>query len=258
MGWRGSLSDDPEDHARKKPGDVEAAFEAGFEAGKDEQRTQEEAVLRGAWNEQLNIKGDPSWIFRVLQGVVLATSILFLLTQDDFGALAGLPGRDALVWIGVTSMGCSWFLSVVPLSGVRAAIGPGGALEALGVGTARISIKDEKRLRRVRLVLGAATVFCILLAIFCLAMSAAMPTASGTVRLVFVGTGLTCFTVWPMMISGFLASMYTGSCLCRNAVIKQIHTVRFTNLVNDERKRDELLALQDTVELLSEGWGRGL
>jgi len=74
----------------------------------------------------------------------------------------------------------------------------------------------------------------------------------------FVVSGLNYITVFPVVFGGFLASMYTGSCLCRNAVIKQIHTVRFADLVNDESKREEVLALQDTLELLSEGWGRGL
>ena len=52
--------------------------------------------------------------------------------------------------------------------------------------------------------------------------------------------------------------MYTGSCLCRIAIIRQIRTVRFVDLANNASKRADVLALQDTMEILSQGWGRGL
>ena len=150
----------------------------------------------------------------------------------------------------------------IPLGAVRGAIGPGGALEALGVGTAQISVKDDKRLRRVRLILGAATGYMAMVGLLLMVTGVMVATLSDidaamagiTLLVIFV----LLITVLPVTVGGFLTSMYTGSCLCRNAVITQIHTVRFADLVNDESKRNEVLALQDTVKLLSQGWGRGL
>eukprot|EP01045_Picozoa_sp_COSAG04_P023988 COSAG04_NODE_2934_length_3374_cov_1.368855_3_plen_376_part_00 len=201
-----------------------------------------------------------SWLFRVLQGIIVCTTLWMWLSLDDFAREgAGMAEANVLMTMGFTSLACGWFMLLFPLDGSRTAIVPGGALEALGVGTARISIEDEKRLRRVRMVLGALSAFLFMVGIFFFVASVAMPdTGDVTARLLFVGAGLTSVTVYPIVFTGFLGSMHTASCLCRNVVITQIRTVQFADLVNDGTKRKEVLALQHTVKLLSEGWGRGL
>lgn len=210
--------------------------------------------------------GAPSWVLRVLQGICAAACIGVAAYVWSLAAMLGMAQAEPnalLILACWFSAAPAYMMLSIPLSAVRGGIGPGGALEALGVGTAQVSTKDDKQLRRVRLVLGLVSGYMVVFSLVVFFMAAAWPDIGHTghnvaVRLVFSALGLMFFLVIPTTVTGFLAPMYTGSCLCRNAITKQIHTVRFGDLVNDASKREEVLALQDTLELLSEGWGRGL
>ena len=130
-------------------------------------------------------------MLRVLQGICLAASAVCLVGVDDLATMSGMAKPNAFMILTL------WFCAApaytvlaIPLSDMWGAIGPGGALEALGVGMARISAKDEKMLRRVRLVLGAASGCFAIFGLLLFVMAAAQTGEIIMARLLFVVLGI--------------------------------------------------------------------
>ena len=218
-------------------------------------------------------EGGPSVLLRVLQAylVVIAALVSFAL-PGIFAGMIGMAVTNALLYVSGFILAVGFLCVTLVLGSTRAALRSGGALERLGVGEQFISVADARTLARKRVViLVVAGVNGVLLGIGLLAMGVLntgpiIPPAGAIwqFRLFLVRISPFFFFHLPLIFCGWMSSMLTASCLCRDNVTEVIKQVR-----NADPAAKDGAAWQTTVEApalalrgcmhdLCQGWSRGL
>jgi hypothetical protein len=130
-----------------------------------------------------------------------------------------------------------------------------------------ISEKDSATLSRWRVGLGVLSTLLVLFGLLALAAGTlelppiGHPGMPAQARINWALGGLLWCTVIPLACSGWLHSMYTASCLCRDDVIEVIKNVRAVDPTSDEWEgavAQPALGLIEKMQLLSDGWSGGL
>jgi hypothetical protein len=178
--------------------------------------------------------------------------------------MVGMAEPNDLLYVSAILLGLGFASLALVVASARYALRPGGALEQLKAGEAMISEKDGTTLSRWRVGLGVLSALFLLFGLQQIAAGTVFSKDYYTVqdRLVrFSLKGLILATTLPVAFSGWMASMYTGSCLCRDGVMKVIGAIRSTDPTADEWDEavaQPALALREKMKLLSRGWAGGL
>eukprot|EP01043_Picozoa_sp_COSAG02_P059959 COSAG02_NODE_7740_length_2867_cov_2.125723_2_plen_382_part_00 len=209
----------------------------------------------------------PSPQFYALQAMCAAFAVFSLLRAAQvFATIAGMAEPDALLYVTALLFFAAYISAIPAISSARIALRAGGPLDELGAGTAMISEEEDKELAKTRMqanfqmanqaFFGLSNIACSIVLLPTLA-----PTIATTdVRIWFGLVGLVQLTLYPVGCLSW-ASMYTASCLCRNAetqVIKAIRAIDPTGEQWDAKVAQPALALRKKLGLLSDGWSGGL
>ena len=211
--------------------------------------------------------GGSSVLCYLVQAVCVGNGVFLLLTYaQSLAAVASMPEPNALLYV-TAGLCFGWAALALVVGSARDALRSGGALEQLKVGQVMISEKDGATLSRWRVGLGAVGAFWVLLGLLLIAAGIfelppfGVPNSPAVARINNVLSGLLFGTVLPLAFSGWLHSMYTASCLCRDEVVEVIHKVRTVDPTLeewDESVAEPALGLIDKMKLLSDGWSGGL
>jgi hypothetical protein len=212
--------------------------------------------------------GGSSALCYVLQALCVGSAVYFLLTNAQaFADMAGMAEPNALLYVFPVPNSLAYVFLVLVITSARDALRSGGALEQLKVGEIKISENDSAMLSRWRVGLGVPSALCMLLGLLMLAGGTlelppiGYPGMPAQARINFAVGGLLWGTVIPLACSGWLHSMYTASCLCRDEVIEVIKNVRTVDPTSDEWEgavAQPALGLIEKMQLLSDGWSGGL
>eukprot|EP01045_Picozoa_sp_COSAG04_P012751 COSAG04_NODE_871_length_9717_cov_4.356831_8_plen_386_part_00 len=226
-----------------------------------------------------NEEGGPSPLFRVLQLVAAMVAFLTPIVRvDGYAARANMERPNELVYLSMLLLGSSSAMLLLALGSARVALQPGGPLERLGAGEQKISASDAKSLARWRAGLWAFSALWLILAPMYFAQAIIGKrfgqTGPGSVipaleRVFLLLLGLDFTTVFPIVFACWLPSMGTACCLCRDKAAEIIRNVRNTDVPNPAAAGDQTgswdkdvvepaLALSESIETLSGGWGSGL
>ncbi len=202
-----------------------------------------------------------AWV--VSMGTSVFTAISF---PKVFADMAGLPDVNMLLRLGSVELALAFAGCTLVVVSAHNALRPGGALEQLKVGEVMISAEAGMHLSNWRVGLGALSVCWVLfgltwvMAVFSLPPWG-YPNMCLEAHILFSNGGLIFCTVFPLAFSGWLHSMRTASCLCRDEIIEVIHAVRTfgpRSVEWDEAVVYRALGLIDKMKLLSDGWANGL
>eukprot|EP01045_Picozoa_sp_COSAG04_P005927 COSAG04_NODE_283_length_18154_cov_432.957020_5_plen_406_part_00 len=221
-----------------------------------------------------NADGGPSPLFRGVQLVAALVAILVPIVRvDGYAAEAGMEqGPNELLWLTMIVFACAFWLILLALRSARVALRPGGPLEDLGAGEQKISASGAKSLGRWRVGLWAVSALFALghggvfvaqgLTGTRIGQTSAIPAAERVYMVLIV---LEVMTVAPILFVGWWASMGTACCICRDKATEVIRSVRDISPAADgdqggwdKNVVEPTLALCDSMETLSAGWGSGL
>lgn len=187
--------------------------------------------------------------------------------------MVGLPRPTTLMYLGDYLLAFSMPALLLPIFAIARVTQEKGDLAVLGAGTVEISAADAKSLARWRVVIGGfGSCACVA---GCGWIGASIQHVTGMkhvywveahllwglpiapvcqgIMFIVIGAGVTC---------GFWGSMRLASALARNSVTDVMKAARATSPLDDEAwERDvraPALALDETMRVLSRGWGRGL
>jgi hypothetical protein len=209
----------------------------------------------------------PSTLCVALQVICGVGAIFNLLRMPHiFAMFADMDKPDALLHVTGAFAALAWAALIPVISSTRTALRADGPLDELGAGTIMISEVAAEKLATTRMMLATLSAMFVLNGVSFFILGIVLPMlmpsiATVDLRVCFVLLGLF-FCSSPVSISGSWASMYTASCLCRDAEIEVIKAIRLID-PREEKEWDvavaqPALALRKKLELLSDGWSRGL
>ena len=223
-----------------------------------------------------NAEGGPSPLFRGLQLIVVVLAVAFFARFAEITAAVYGSEPNELLRLSAVLGSFAVGMCLLPLGSARVALRPGGALESLGAGEQKIGAADARSLALWRLILGGFSALIALVGvqwILVLGVSGRRfrgdPIANDE-RVGFVLLGLVTTFVLPVFFLGWQASMFTASCLCRDSVTEVVRKVRAADPPAGDSAADTdedrwqttvaapALALHESLDKLSEGWGPGL
>lgn len=175
-----------------------------------------------------DVDGGPSVVHRGLQILVATHAVVLAATFAEIeAARVGIVPND-LHYVASALGGLALSMNLPVLESARVGLGPGGALERLGVGGERkISVADSTRLARWRNLLCGASALSVLTGVLFLGMAIVNAGPSVLVpssgldwqgRLYFALIAANAVATIPIVLSGWWASMLTASTLCRYSV----------------------------------------
>ena len=218
--------------------------------------------------------GSPSTLYRLIQLSAAVHAVMAtVVAAERKASKAGMDQLNDLLVVTGILLGLSFGCLLLPLESTRVALRPGGALEALGAGTQRISDKDARTQMRWRTagamvscaIIPAGIVYCVaaLMGVgpFCTRVcDLERGTDALLARVYLASQGVFMATTIPLIGSGWWPSMLTASCLCRDSITEVIKKVRATDLAEEpfESISKPALALRKSMDTLSTGWSLGL
>eukprot|EP01045_Picozoa_sp_COSAG04_P002523 COSAG04_NODE_92_length_26689_cov_12.755434_8_plen_495_part_00 len=213
-------------------------------------------------------------VYRAMQLFVVGCAVASAILPTKFQRKAGMAAPNELLWVTATCVACAVFCSLLPLRDARVALAPGGALEALGAGSTKLTSSQIRSIRRWRRALGLPIFmggtagffnfvfpFCNWLGYGCGTEYGEVMSAEDTAAL--WGQSFFPAMVVPVLLYGWLVSFRTASALCRDAATEIIKDVAQDGSDKDEehwesRVTQPAMALNSRLTLLTEGWGQGL
>ena len=190
---------------------------------------------------------------------------------------------NSLLWTARALLGLGVVATVVPLADVRRAVSHGGSLEALGLGNATYSHEDGRYLRRWRQLFAGMFVLVVSWTILWAFRQVYVYAFGGEnfgygatgadtctscdsdqllLKLMWSVGGLFLLIVLPCLTMGWANSMLLGATLARDQVRAVIKSVQDTSPLDREAWLEKVegpaINLDACMQLLSNGWGRGL
>ena len=213
--------------------------------------------------------GRPTLKYRAMQTLLLTFAVFGGLEYNDICAVyAGMDGPNSLLDLATGLFTGGVAVGLFLLESARVALQPDGALQAL---CEHVKPSDSESVARTvqrwRVALGVFSASFMLLGGWQLiAGFRALFRLPGLWMAWFelFLVGLSFIIVFPVLISGWWASMSIGSCLCRDAVNDVIAKAKVTDPAAEDGSEwhagvaAPALALRKTLNLLSDGWSRGM
>ena len=235
--------------------------------GAEPVRRPREHILMGALMSSAD--GSPTIKYRAMQTLVLTFAIFGGLAYNNVCALAAkMDGPNSLLDLATGLFTGGVVVGLFVLDSARVALQPDGALQAL---CEHVKPSDSevvaRTVQRWRVALGIFSGVFVLLGGWWLASGFAALIAAPTVWTLWVELcliGLSFIVIFPVLISGWWASMSIGSCLCRDAVNEVIKKAKVTDPAAEDGSEwhagvaAPALALRKTLNMLSDGWSRGM
>ena len=159
--------------------------------------------------------------------LLAATAVAFAATGPTINAAgAGMAAPNDLHYVAGTLAGLSATMPIFTIEAARVALQPDGVLVRLGAGVQKLSTADAASLARWRVGLGGLSALQVFFGLNM--VGPAIANAGGLFvppggldwqnRVGLGIMGLTLMFVWPVIISGWWASMHTASTLCRDDI----------------------------------------
>lgn len=215
----------------------------------------------------------PSALCYIAQAVCVAFSVFLMTMQPmDLAKSAGMDEPNALLIVSCVLGGLASLFLILVISSAQQALCQSGWLEQLCRAEinrdtkVKINKNDLPSFSRIVLLALSAISFLFGLSLVTsavLELPLFVPPNSPIEWRIFTaacGLGFCCM-VWPIVLSGWFASMFTASCLCRTETIRVINVVDTTDPTSTEWKGEvaeaALKGLKINFDQLSIGWAGG-
>lgn len=190
---------------------------------------------------------------------LLAAFMLFAVPHG-FASNTDMEQPNSLLYITGALQGLSVALPATCIGSVAQALRCGGSLQRLGAGVVLVSAGDARQLARWMWAIRIFGMGLLAFGLVCVHWGIGVARFGPDFRVCMTMAGLAWCLLAPGLFTWWCA-MYLASCLTRGTIGKVIHAIRTTSPLCDHWHADvaqPALDLRETMQLLSDGWARGL